>query len=152
MKIVILGVGGMGAISLSKTIASMAISKGLSVKSSEIHGMAKKGGLVEIQMKVGEGLNGVVLQGEADFVIVLDERYREYGFAFLKKEGRLLMAEANVREQIAKEFGDVKFVSSYILGLFVKLGDVFIKDDALEVLRNFKDADKNLMAFGRGLK
>ncbi|WP_025209676.1 2-oxoacid:acceptor oxidoreductase family protein [Hippea sp. KM1] len=151
MKLVILGVGGMGSISLSKTIASMAINRGLAVKSSEIHGMAKKGGLVEIQMKIDEGLSGVVLQGEADFSFVMNKDYTDYGQAFLKRDGRLIMADRDTVEGIVRDLGDVRFVGSFLLARFIGYQDVFREDDALNVLEKLKEGEKNIEAFKRGL-
>ncbi len=152
MKLVILGVGGMGAISLSKIIAQMSIIKGLSIKSSEIHGMAKKGGLVEVQMKIGEGKSGVVLQKTADFVLVLDEAYLEYGEAFLKNKGIGLIAlTSEDKRWVVDNLGDVRFASALVLGKFVKQQDLFTRDDAIKVLKGFKTFEKNRIAFERGL-
>lgn len=152
MKLVILGVGGMGAISLSKIIAQMSMIKGLPVRSSEIHGMAKKGGLVEVQMKIGEGKSGVVLQNTADFALVLDEAYLGYGEAFLKDKvfGLIALTDKD-KKWIMDNLGDVRFASSIVLGKFVKQQDIFTKDDAVETLKGFKFFEKNRIAFERGL-
>ncbi len=152
MKLVILGVGGMGAIYISKIIAQMSIIKGLPVRSSEIHGMAKKGGLVEVQMKIGEGKSGVVLQKTADFVLVLDEAYLGYGGAFLKDESfDLITLTDKDKKWVVDNLGDVRFASSIVLGRFVKQQDIFTKDDAVGILKRFKFFDKNKIAFERGL-
>ncbi len=152
MKLVILGVGGMGAISLSKIIAQMSIIRGLSVRSSEIHGMAKKGGLVEVQMKIGEGKSGVVLQRSADFALVLNETYLEYGEAFLKDNGvGLITLTSEDKRWIIDNLGDVRFANALVLGRFVKYQDLFTEDDAIKALRRFKFFEKNTIAFERGL-
>ena len=152
MKLVILGVGGMGAISLSKIIAQMSISRDLSVRSSEIHGMAKKGGLVEVQMKIGEGKSGVVLQRSADFVLVLNETYLEYGEAFLKNDGvGLITLTSEDKRWVIDNLGDVRFANALVLGRFVKYQDLFTKDDAAKALKRFKFFEKNTIAFERGL-
>ncbi len=152
MKLVILGVGGMGAISLSKIIAQMSTTKGLSIRSSEIHGMAKKGGLVEVQMKIGEGKSGVVLQKSANFVLVLDEAYLGYGEAFLKdnRVGLIVLTNEDKR-WVIDNLGDVRFSSALVLGRFVKYQDLFAKDDAIKALKEFKFFEKNTIAFERGL-
>ncbi len=152
MKLVILGVGGMGAISLSKIIAQMSIIRDLSVRSSEIHGMAKKGGLVEVQMKIGEGKSGVVLQRSADFVLVLNETYLEYGEAFLKNDGvGLITLTSEDKRWVIDNLGDVRFANALVLGRFVKYQDLFTKDDAAKALKRFKFFEKNTIAFERGL-
>ncbi len=150
MKLVILGIGGMGAISLSKTIAQIAMNKDMSVKSTEIHGMAKKGGLVEIYMKIGEGVSPYIPQGDADFAVVLDELYSEYAVSFLNKNGKLIMLSNNDKYEIVEEFGDAKFANSFILKKFIDKQNIITEDDALSVLKNIKQSEKNIEAFKRG--
>ncbi len=152
MKLIILGVGGMGALSLSKIVAQMSMNRNISVRSSEIHGMAKKGGLVEVQMKIGEGKSGVVLQKTADFTLVLDEAYLDYGKAFLREDvfGFIVLKNKD-KEWIVKDLGDIRFANALILGRFVKQQNLFTNDDAIEVLKNFKFFKKNRIAFERGL-
>ncbi|WP_022669708.1 2-oxoacid:acceptor oxidoreductase family protein [Hippea alviniae] len=152
MKLVILGVGGMGAITLSKMIAQMSMDRDLSVKSSEIHGMAKKGGLVEVQMKINEGTSGVVLQHEADISIVFRREFKEYASAFLKQDGRLIVFEDKVINDFVKEFKDIRYISSFALGVFVKHQDIFTKEDAYKVIGGLKNRDLNLKAFEKGVE
>ncbi len=152
MKLVILGVGGMGAITLSKIIAQMCIEKDIPVRSSEIHGMAKKGGLVEIQMKIGSGKSGVVLKKTADFAIVLDKEYEDYAKSYLKNgEKGLITLTDEEKVWAAQELGDVRFANAFLLGRFIKNQSIFDKDDALSVLKGFKFFDKNKISFERGL-
>ncbi len=152
MKLVILGVGGMGAITLSKIVAQMCIEKDIPVHSSEIHGMAKKGGLVEIQMKIGSGKSGVVLKGTADFVIVLDKEYKDYGRSYLKNKSRgLIVLTDEDKNWAVRELGDVRFANAFVLGKFIKSQSIFGKNDALSVLEKFKFFGKNKISFERGL-
>ncbi len=150
MKIVVIGVGGMGAISLSKLIAQIAINKGMSVKSTEIHGMAKKGGLVEIYMKIGEGVSPYISQGEADFCIVLDNLYYDYSLNLVKEDAGVMLLKEKEKLNILNKFGDIRFANSFILGKFFKKQRVFDKTDAIKALMGFKMPDKNIEAFERG--
>ena len=52
--IIVAGVGGQGVVSLSAIIASSAMREGLSVKQSEVHGMAQRGGVAEVAAVPGE--------------------------------------------------------------------------------------------------
>ncbi len=151
MKLVILGVGGMGAISLSKIIAQIAINKELSVKSTEIHGMAKKGGLVEIYMKIGEGVSPFIPQKEADFCIVLEETYYDYSTHLVKDKKDIILLDSKDKLSILEEFNDVRFANSFILGRFFKRQNLFCEEDAIRVLGLFKMPDKNIEAFKRGV-
>ncbi len=152
MKLVILGVGGMGAISLSKILARVAINKNLTVKSTEIHGMAKKGGLVEIYMKIGEGASPYIPQKEADFCIVLERLYYDYALNLVKSPEGIILLKDDDKVKILKEFGDIRFANSFILGKFFKKQNIFDRKDAVGVLSAFKMPDKNIKAFYEGVK
>ncbi len=152
MKLSILGVGGMGAISLSKLIAQIAIDKNLPVKSTEIHGMAKKGGLVEIYMKINEGVSPYISQRESDFCIILDELYLDYGTVLVKEKHGLIVLKKDEKEMIASEFGDVRFANSFILGKFFKKQEIFDKKSIIDALKAFKRPKENIKAFERGLE
>lgn len=50
--LIIVGVGGQGAILVSDIIGSAAVKKGLPVRAAETHGMAQRGGSVEIHLRL----------------------------------------------------------------------------------------------------
>ncbi len=152
MKLVMIGSGGMGVVSLSRMVAYMAIHRGLSVKSTEIHGMAKKGGLVEVYMKIGEGASPFIVQGEADSVIVMDNKYLDYAKAFLKNDGVLVQFSEEDKRFVVEKFGDLRFASSFVLGKFLKTQELFGMEDAKEVLKGFKSPKENLEALKRGVE
>lgn len=151
MNIVILGVGGMGAISLSKAMANMAINRGFKVRSSEIHGMAKKGGLVEVHLKINEGLSPMVGVNQADYVIVLDDKYKIYAENFAGRD-KLIALKSEEKIEITNEFGNIMFANSFILGKFLKKQNIFYENDAIKVLENFKKSKENINAFRKGLE
>ena len=150
MKLIILGTGGMGAISLSKIIAQMAMDKNLHVKSTEIHGMAKKGGLVEIHMKIDEDLSPYVPQKEADFTIILDELYLDYGKNLVKNNGIVIALDKSEKHDIINRFRYIHFASSFILGKFVKKQNIFDKNCAMAVLKTFRNPSENIKVFKKG--
>ncbi len=152
MKLVIVGSGGMGAVSLSHMIAYMAIEKGLHVKSTEIHGMAKKGGLVEIYMKIDEGASPFISQSEADFVILMDGRYLEYASAFLSQNGVMVSLSDEERKDIVRNYGDLRFASAFMLGRFLSRQDIFTMGEASRVIKRFKSVEKNLKALKEGMR
>ncbi len=152
MKIVIIGVGGMGAVSLSHMIAAMAMNRSMEVISTEIHGMAKKGGMVEIYMKIGASMSPFILPGEAHHVLLFSDEYLEYARGFLLPDGKLLRLSDEEKLKIVNSCGDIRFSSSYLLGRFVVENSLFGKDDAIAVLDGFKNAIENKKCFERGLK
>ncbi len=150
MKLVILGIGGMGAISLSKIIAQIAMNKNLDVKSTEIHGMAKKGGLVEIYMKIGEGSSPYIPQHKADFCIVLDGLYYDYSLHLVKEKECVILLKDKDKIRILNKFGDIRFANSFIFGKFFKKQRIFDKKDVVGVLETFKMPNENIEAFFEG--
>ena len=82
------GVGGQGAILVSKIMTNGFIKAGYDVKQSEVHGMAQRGGSVTTQVRWGDKVYGPVFgKGEADILVAFEKmeaiRYAE----FLKPDG-----------------------------------------------------------------
>jgi len=51
------GVGGQGALTVSKIIGAAALKKGIPIIVSEIHGMAQRGGVVQTTIRLGETIS-----------------------------------------------------------------------------------------------
>ena len=85
-NIMIVGVGGKAA-----------LSAGLDVKISEVHGMAQRGGSVVTFVRFGDKVcEPVVEEGQAD-VIIAFERLEALRYAhFLKKDGTLVVNDARI--------------------------------------------------------
>lgn len=72
-NIMIVGVGGQGVLMISKALALIGQKQGLSVKQSEVHGMAKRGGVVFSHIRFGEQVwSPTIAKGEADALIALE--------------------------------------------------------------------------------
>lgn len=76
LKGIICGRGGEGVITLNKTLGIILTMNNYSVISSEIHGMAQRGGTVVTYLKIGEYLSPAVMNGMADFFI--STNFEEY--------------------------------------------------------------------------
>ena len=68
-RIVIAGVGGQGSITAGRLIAEAGLADGLSVLTSEIHGMSQRGGVVESTVVIGDVKSPLVGKGEADLLL-----------------------------------------------------------------------------------
>ena len=84
----LVGVGGQGAILISRIMSNGFMQAGYDVKQSEVHGMAQRGGSVSTQVRWGDKVYGPVFgKGEADIMVALEKmeavRYAE----FLKPDG-----------------------------------------------------------------
>ena len=82
-NVILVGVGGQGAILISKIMTNGLAAAGYDVKQSEVHGMAQRGGSVSTQVRWGEKVYGPVFgKGEADILIALEAmeavRYAEF--------------------------------------------------------------------------
>ena len=100
------------------------------MRATEIKGMAKKGGPVEVQIKIGEGRAPLIKHGEADLVVVLSEDLKDYG-ACLGKRVFLFS-----KEEIEKALSKVppRQVNTYLLGILIKKEPFLEKNAILKVL------------------
>ena len=90
-NVLIVGVGGQGTLLTGRIIGNYAMSKGLDVKMSEVHGMAQRGGSVVMQVRYGEKVYSPLVEvGEADIIFAFEKlealRYSHY----LKEDGVLI--------------------------------------------------------------
>lgn len=72
-NIVVVGTGGQGLITLLQILAEAAVSSGLDIKTSELHGLSQRGGSVEVHIRFGKKIySPLVARGGADLVIALE--------------------------------------------------------------------------------
>lgn len=91
-NIMIVGVGGQGALLASKTLGQVLLDAGYDVKVSEVHGMSQRGGSVVTYVRYGKKVySPIVDKGQADFIVSFElleaSRYTQY----LKKDGRIIL-------------------------------------------------------------
>jgi len=72
------GVGGQGTLLATSVLAEAAISAGYQAVTSEIHGMAQRGGVVESTVMIGNVKSPIISDGEADILLGFEpvETYR----------------------------------------------------------------------------
>lgn len=68
-RLIIVAVGGQGNLLASKVLGEAARASGVSVRMSEIHGMAQRGGVVESALVFGSAESTVISDGEADILV-----------------------------------------------------------------------------------
>jgi indolepyruvate ferredoxin oxidoreductase beta subunit len=68
-RCIFVGVGGQGNLLASNLLGQAALSMGIPVVVSEIHGMAQRGGVVESAVLLGGAKSPIVSNGEADVVV-----------------------------------------------------------------------------------
>ena len=74
VNVMAVGVGGQGIMRLSDILADAAFAAGFDVKKSEVHGLSQRGGSVTSYIRWGEKIHTpVIMDGEADFIVALEE-------------------------------------------------------------------------------
>jgi indolepyruvate ferredoxin oxidoreductase beta subunit len=69
IRLIIVAVGGQGNLLASKVLAEAALSAGIPIRMSEIHGMAQRGGVVESAIVFGDAQSMLISDGEADVLL-----------------------------------------------------------------------------------
>lgn len=71
-KIYLIGIGGQGTIKTASIIGEAAMSQGLNVVMSEVHGMAQRGGTVVTEMKIGQAESPLIERNAANLVLAFE--------------------------------------------------------------------------------
>jgi len=142
----IVGVGGQGVLSVAAVIARSATKIGCSVRQSEVHGMAQRGGAVLAHLRIagqGETIYGdLVPRGSADLIIAMEPLESLRYLAWLSPGGMVVSSADNLinipnypekatieqavkslpksslinAEELAREAGMVKTVNMVMVG------------------------------------
>ena len=90
-SILLVGVGGQGAILTSKILAAGLLSQGYDLKMSEIHGMSQRGGSVTTQIKFGEKVYAPNIGlAEADYLASFEKVEALRYLPYLKPDGTIV--------------------------------------------------------------
>ena len=93
-NVMVVGVGGQGVLLISKALALIAQKQGYEVKQSEVHGMAKRGGVVFSHVRFGAKVwSPAIALGDADVLIALEWAEGVRWLEYLKPETGLFIAD-----------------------------------------------------------
>ena len=96
--VLLCGVGGQGTILAADLLAHVALEAGTSVKVSEIHGMAQRGGAVTTVVRFGDEVSSMVCDpGTADCVVSFETTEALRNLSFLAEAGSLLVADEAIK-------------------------------------------------------
>ncbi|MDR2021454.1 MAG: indolepyruvate oxidoreductase subunit beta [Treponema sp.] len=92
--VILAGVGGQGVLSIAAIIAQAAVKAGLSVRQSEVHGMAQRGGAVLAHLRIADGpiASDLTPRGGADLIISMEPMESLRYAPWLSPEGALITA------------------------------------------------------------
>ena len=148
-NIMIVGVGGQGALLASKTLGQVLLDSGFDVKVSEVHGMSQRGGSVVTYVRYGKKVySPIVDKGQADFIVSFEmleaARYTEY----LKTDGQIVVNTQNIDPMPV-----ITGAAEYPTNLQKKIQAANIKIDALDCLSLAEQAGTskavNIVLMGR---
>jgi indolepyruvate ferredoxin oxidoreductase beta subunit len=69
VNISLVGVGGQGVVSTGIILGNTVARKGINVVMSEIHGMAQRGGIVTVDLRIGDVYGPIIPEGKIDLII-----------------------------------------------------------------------------------
>lgn len=96
--VILAGVGGQGVLSIATIIAKAAVSEGLMVRQSEVHGMSQRGGSVLAHLRLSDGpiAGDLVPRGAADLIIAMESLEGLRYASWLAPQGALVSAAESV--------------------------------------------------------
>jgi indolepyruvate ferredoxin oxidoreductase beta subunit len=163
VQLVVCGLGGQGAVFLSRVLAGAAIEEGHDVLTSETHGMAQRGGAVESHLKFGGFFGSVVRPGRADVALVLDQSRLAAARRFLHADGVCFVNAKTAAGDalpcdafgVAKEIGNPRATNLVLLGFAAATRPDLVPAReaclaALERLSPARVREPNAAAFERG--
>ncbi len=105
LNIVIAGVGGQGNITAGMIMGEAARLAGLNAVMSEIHGLAQRGGVVMVDLRIGDVYGPIIPDGQVDLVLGFEvlESYRALsrarpGATMITSTERIVPSSVNVGE------------------------------------------------------
>jgi indolepyruvate ferredoxin oxidoreductase beta subunit len=161
-QIIVSGLGGQGALTVTRLLAEAAAALGLEVITSETHGMAQRGGTVISMVKVGPFRGPLIPAGAADVGLFLAEKnlgvHRGYltpgAQVFVNSGAAADFSRVDAR-RLAEEMGTPVAANLILLGFAAAQGGLFCGVELLERLIMEKIParfrEMNLQAFRRGV-
>jgi indolepyruvate ferredoxin oxidoreductase, beta subunit len=150
-NIVVAGLGGQGVLTATDIVADVAVSAGLDVKKSELHGMSQRGGSVSSDVRFGaQVLSPMVPEGEADYLVVISADQVSVNIAALRKDG-VLIEPAKVDE---KKLRNKRSINVALLGALSRHLPFSDEQWIAAIKHNLPEAihDMNVEAFQLGKK
>jgi indolepyruvate ferredoxin oxidoreductase beta subunit len=162
-QIIISGLGGQGALTLTRLLAEAALALGLPVITSETHGMAQRGGTVISMVKVGPFRGPLVPAGAGDLGLFLHLKNLPLHRFYLKPDAEILVNTAVPGDYLnldaaalARDLGAPVVANLILLGFAAAKGGLFCDPPVLSAMIKEKSPSRflgsNLRAFQLGVE
>lgn len=136
MNIVIVAVGGQGALFASRVIGAVALKQGFDIKVSEVHGMSQRGGSVITHVKYGSAIaSPIVEEGYADMVIAMEMLEGLRATPYLKPSGTMIL-----NEQVIHPMPVINGKMAYPQDITGKIRDTGVDVHAIDALTMAREA------------
>lgn len=161
-QIIISGIGGQGVLFLTRFFAEAAMALDLEVLTSEVHGMAMRGGTVISHVKVGDFKSPLIRTGQADVGLFLEAGNLAVHLPFMRKGAGIIVntSDQSVYPSIdalgmARDNNlDPAAANLILLGFALRNQTFFfMPDTAKRVIKNMSkgtQAGSNIEAFDSG--
>lgn len=152
-NVIVTGVGGLGAMTLGTVIAQAALKQGYDVRTSELHGLAQRGGSMLLHLRIGEKLyTPLVLEGEANLVIALEplEALRTTYFGSKKQKTTFLIDTFTMPPMSVSVMGEKYPAMKSIISKIKPFAGKVITIDATNIVEKATGSDiaSNIFVFG----
>lgn len=150
-NILLVGVGGQGAILASKILSDGLREAGYDVKMSEIHGMSQRGGNVSTQIRFGTKVYSPIIgKGEADLIVAFEKMEALRWLEYLKEGGRMVINDYEIPSSII-QMGNASYPDGILEELSKKVTtNIFKASDIATDLGNLKTM--NIVLLGALIK
>ncbi len=161
-QIIVSGLGGQGALTITRVLAEAAAALDLEVLTSETHGMAQRGGTVISMIKVGPFRGPLIPPGGADVGLFLALKNLAVHRSYLKADAAVFVNSPvpgdfqNIDAQgLARELGAAVAANLILLGYAAGKQALFCDPELLEQVIREKTPERfremNLKAFQQGM-
>lgn len=146
-KILVAGVGGQGVVFLTNLIVKAAMLADIPVATSEIHGLAQRGGSVTAGITLGEHTYGFLEKGGVDILVGLEPLEAQRCVTYLNKNSIAVIDENRILPYSVNSgnaaYPDIKMFVDY---LKQNISKVIYNE---EILEGFNSVQRNLYVLGR---
>jgi indolepyruvate ferredoxin oxidoreductase, beta subunit len=161
-QIIVSGLGGQGALTVTRLLAEAAAAAGLEVITSETHGMAQRGGTVISMIKVGAFKGPLIPAGAADVGLFLHQKNLAVHRFYLRADAAVFVNTGAAgayqgvdARALAQQLGAPVAANLILLGYAVGKGGLFCTPEFMEQVISAKTPERfrdlNLKAFRLGV-
>ncbi|EZQ01999.1 indolepyruvate oxidoreductase [Candidatus Acidianus copahuensis] len=142
LNLIVGGIGGQGIITLGKMITSACEKEGLKVLVSEMHGLAQRGGAVNIHVRIGDVYAPTIPLGGADCIMGLETNEALRNLSYANNKTLIILNELSIRpvlpgiipkkvEEVEKLLSGYRVVKVNLKEISEKIGDKRVINSAI---------------------